>query len=53
MADQKKTTPEGAKLRAFRAPDSEWSAAMARAKANGETVTDVLRRALRAYAAGK
>jgi len=34
-----------------RVPDNEWQAAKAAAKARGETVTDVIRRALRRYAA--
>lgn len=36
--------------RSFRAPDEEWDKAAARAEDRGETVTDVLRRALREYA---
>lgn len=35
--------------RVFRAPDEEYLPAQAAARANGETVTDVLRRALRDY----
>lgn len=38
--------------RPIRVPDEEWHAALAAARANGETLTDVVRRALRAYAAG-
>lgn len=38
--------------RPIRVPDPEWQAALAAARANGETLTDVVRRALRAYAAG-
>lgn len=36
--------------RSFRAPDSEWDAAAAKATLRGESLTDVLRRALREYA---
>jgi hypothetical protein len=36
-------------VRKFRAPDAEWESAKAVAASNGETVTDVLRRALRDY----
>lgn len=36
-------------LRSFRIPDAEWAAAKAAAAARGETLTDVLRRALRLY----
>lgn len=39
----------GTKIRTFRYPDDEWAAAQAAAAANGETVTDVIHRALRAY----
>ena len=35
--------------RTFRAPDSEWDPAKAHAAEVGETLTDVLRRALREY----
>jgi hypothetical protein len=37
--------------RAVRIPDEEWAAAQAAAADNGETVTDVIRRALAEYAA--
>lgn len=44
-------TPVGpSKLRSFRAPDSEWVPAQEKAGDTGETVTEVLRRALRTYA---
>lgn len=36
-------------IRGVRVPDSEWHPAQKKAKAEGETVTDVLRRALRDY----
>ena len=36
-------------LRAIRVPDDEWEPAQAVAAENGETVTDVVRRALVAY----
>jgi len=36
-------------LRAIRVPDSEWVPAQERALENGETVTDVVRRALTEY----
>lgn len=36
--------------RAVRVPDDEWKAAQDRAAEQGETVTDVIRRALRDYA---
>lgn len=39
-------------LRAVRIEDGLWRAAQARAAARGETVTDVLRRALRRYTGG-
>lgn len=35
--------------RPFRIPDPEYHAALAAARANGETLTDVVRRALAAY----
>lgn len=35
--------------RAVRVPDEEWVPAQARARENNETVTDVVRRALREY----
>ena len=38
------TTP-----RAIRIPDDLWQAALAKAEANGETVSDVVRRALERY----
>lgn len=38
------TTP-----RAIRIPDDLWEAALAKAEANGETVSDVVRRALERY----
>ena len=37
--------------RAIRIPDDEWQAAQEAARANGETVSEVVRRALRQYAA--
>jgi len=37
--------------RSVRIPDDEWRAAQQRAAERGETVTDVIRRALRRYAA--
>jgi hypothetical protein len=36
-------------IRGVRVPDEEWHPAQAKAKAEGETVTDVVRRALREY----
>ena len=46
-------TPNAPKTptRTFRAPDEEWDPAKERAAEEGETVTDVLRRALREYVA--
>ena len=38
------TTP-----RAIRIPDDLWEAALAKAEANGDTVSDVVRRALERY----
>jgi predicted DNA-binding protein len=38
------TTP-----RAIRIPDDLWEAALAKAEANGETVSDIVRRALERY----
>lgn len=37
-------------IRGVRVPDDEWHPAQAKAKVEGETVTDVVRRALREYA---
>lgn len=37
--------------RSVRIPNDEWRAAQARATERGETVTDVIRRSLRRYAA--
>ena len=37
--------------RAIRIPDDEWQAAQEMARANGETVSEVVRRALRRYVA--
>lgn len=45
MPNQPKTP-----IRSVRIPDEEWRAAQARAAERGETVTDVIRRALRRYA---
>ena len=39
--------------RSVRIPDDLWHAAMAAAQARGESVTDVVRRALTAYVATK
>jgi hypothetical protein len=39
--------------RSVRIPDALWAAATARAAEKGETVTDVLRRALERYVARK
>lgn len=39
--------------RTVRVPDNEWGPAMERARQNGETMTDVVRRALRRYAKAK
>lgn len=36
-------------IRGVRVPDEEWHPAQKKAKAEGETVTDVVRRALRDY----
>ncbi len=44
VPNQPKTPP-----RSVRVPDDLWSAARVRAAENGETVTDVLIRALEAY----
>lgn len=44
MPNQPKTT-----TRSVRIPDDEWEAAKAAAEANGETVTDVVRRSLIRY----
>lgn len=46
------TAPNGKRTpaRGIRVPDREWEAAKAKAAANGETLTDVIRRALRRYA---
>jgi predicted DNA-binding protein len=38
------TTP-----RAIRIPDDLWEAALAKAEANGDTVSDIVRRALERY----
>ena len=40
---------KGTPIRRFRAPDDEWEAAQAAAAARGETVSDVIRAALRRY----
>lgn len=48
MSNQPKTPN-----RVFRAPDEEWEAARERAQAEGRTLTDVLRQALREYAKGE
>lgn len=40
-------------IRGVRVPDEEWHPAQAKAKAEGETVTDVVRRALREYVGEK
>jgi len=45
MPNQPKTP-----IRSVRIPDEEWRAAQERAAERGETVTDVIRRALRRYA---
>ncbi|SNS58286.1 hypothetical protein [Rhodococcoides kyotonense] len=45
MPNKPKTT-----LRNFRIPDDEYAAAKAAAEANGESLTDVVRRALSGYA---
>jgi hypothetical protein len=39
-------------IRTLRVPDELWEAAQARAKERGETVTDVLIRALKRYVRG-
>jgi len=41
---------KGTTRRGYRAPDALYEAAQARAAARGETLTDVILRALRAYA---
>lgn len=46
MPNQPKT-----KGRMFRIPDEEYEPARRKAEENGETLTDVVRRALREYAA--
>lgn len=43
--------PRGTRLRNVRVPDEVWQAAKERAEENGETVSDVVRRALEEYAA--
>jgi hypothetical protein len=45
MPNQPKTP-----IRSVRIPDEEWRAAQERAAERGETVTDLIRRALRRYA---
>lgn len=45
MPNQPKTP-----IRSIRVPDDEWRAAQERAAERGETVTDLIRRALRRYA---
>ena len=47
MPNQPKTP-----IRSVRIPDEEWRAAQERAAERGETVTDVIRRALERYARG-
>jgi predicted HicB family RNase H-like nuclease len=44
MPNQPKTP-----IRSVRVPDEEWRAAQEACAANGESVTDVVRRALREY----
>lgn len=39
------------KIRTFRAPDEEWDAAKKKAAEEGVSITDVLREALRNFAA--
>lgn len=39
--------------RTIRVPDDEWQAAQARAVEEGVTVSDVVRKALRAYVKGR
>lgn len=48
-------TPNAPKTptRTFRAPDSEWDPAKVAAAERGETLTDVLRRALRESVSGE
>lgn len=41
--------PRGTTLRNVRVPDEIWDAAKEQAEANGETVSDVVRRALVEY----
>ena len=41
--------PDGTPLRNVRVPDDLWQAAMAKAAERGETLSDVLRRALERY----
>lgn len=41
------------KIRTFRAPDEEWDAAKERAAKEGISITEVLREALRKFAAGE
>lgn len=48
MPNQPKT-----KHRSVRVPDSLWDAARQAAKAHGETITDIVLRALRAYVGPK
>lgn len=43
--------PRGTRLRNVRVPDEVWQAAKERAEENGETVSDVVRRALEEYVA--
>lgn len=48
-ADQRKGDRSATKVRAVRVSDDVWEAALAKAAANGETVSDVVRAALIEY----
>jgi hypothetical protein len=44
--------PDGTPLRNVRVPDDLWQSAMAKALDRGETLSDVIRRALEKYVKG-
>jgi hypothetical protein len=49
LADVPNQPKPGTRNHAFRYPDDEWAALQAAAEENGETVTNVIHRALRGY----
>lgn len=51
--EPKRDSSRWMKVRTFRAPDEEWEPALAKAEAEGTTLTAVLREALRQYAGSK